>query len=129
MAIDYNKMIPIVYAIANFQNVDLGVGDSMMQTNIRVGQDQYRGQETLPVEYQANWSVLHITNPDLAAVNGEFNAFIRKRQKLMPQLAEMWNAKNYKGMIRLMEASDDPGPVSVPAREEWEKEKEESKDK
>lgn len=126
MAIDYNKMTPVVYAIANTNNVDLGVGDSMMQNNIRLGREEHLGANMLPREFRPDWAKLHAENPDLAAVNGEFNAFIRKRQALMVQLKPLWNGHNYQGMIDLMAATDDPGPVSVPAREEWEKEKEEA---
>ena len=61
-----------------------------------------------------------------AAVNDDYNAYIRKRQYLMKQLKPLWNNGDYQGMIDLMEATADPGPVSAPAREEWEKEQEEA---
>ena len=112
MSINYNKLVPVCYAIANANGVDLGVGDSMMQNNIRLGRDEHKGATVLPRE----------ENPDLAAVNGEFNAYIRKRMALMVQLKPLWNEGDYQGMIDLMEATADPGPISQPAREEWEKE-------
>ena len=108
MSINYNQLTPACYAIANANDVDLGVGDSMLQNNIRLGRDEHKGTMVLPK----------------AAVNDEFNAYIRKRQYLMKQLAPLWNDGDYQGMIDLMEATADPGPISEPAREEWEKEQE-----
>lgn len=122
MAINYNKLVPACYAIANANNVDLGVGDSMMQNNIRHGEDVHPGATVLPKKFRPDWAKLHEENPDLAAVNGEFNAYIRKRMALMVQLKPLWNEGDYQGMIDLMEATEDPGPISQPAREEWEKE-------
>lgn len=122
MSINYNKLVPVCYAIANANNVDLGVGDSMMQNNIRLGRDEHPGATVLPKKFRPDWAKLHEENPDLAAVNGEFNAYIRKRMALMVQLKPLWNEGDYQGMIDLMEATDDPGPISQPAREEWEKE-------
>lgn len=124
MSINYNKLVPVCYAIANANNVDLGVGDSMMQHNIKVGEDQYKGAMVLPKKFRPDWAALHAENPDLAKVNGEFNAYIRKRMDLMVQLKPLWNEGDYQGMIDLMEATADPGPISQPAREEWEKEQE-----
>lgn len=121
--INYNELVPVCYAIANANHVDLGVGDSMMQNNIRHGCEMHPGAENLPEEFRPDWAKLHEENPDLAAVNGEFNAYIRKRMDLMVELKPLWNSKDYQGMIDLMEANEDPGPISVPAREEWEKEK------
>ena len=120
--INYNELVPVCYAIANANKVDLGVGDSMMQYNIKVGKNEYKGAENLPEEFRPDWAKLHEENPDLAAVNGEFNAYIRKRMALMVQLKPLWNEGDYQGMIDLMEATADPGPISQPAREEWEKE-------
>lgn len=122
MSINYNKLVPVCYAIANANNVDLGVGDSMMQNNIRLGRDEHKGATVLPKKFRPDWAALHAENPDLAKVNGEFNAYIRKRMDLMVQLKPLWNEGDYQGMIDLMEATEDPGPISQPAREEWEKE-------
>ena len=122
MSINYNKLVPVCYAIANANNVDLGVGDSMLQNNIRLGRDEHKGATVLPKKFRPDWAKLHEENPDLAAVNGEFNAYIRKRMDLMVQLKPLWNDGDYQGMINLMEATADPGPISQPAREEWEKE-------
>lgn len=122
MSINYNNLVPACYAIANANDVDLGVGDSMLQDNIRCGEDKHKGATVLPKEFRPDWAKLHEENPDLALVNNEYNAYIRKRQALMTQLKPLWNSGDYQGMIDLMEATEDPGPVSVPAREEWEKE-------
>lgn len=122
MSINYNKLVPVCYAIANANGVDLGVGDSMMQNNIRLGRDEHKGATVLPRAFRPDWAKLHEENPDLAAVNGEFNAYIRKRMALMVQLKPLWNEGDYQGMIDLMEATADPGPISQTAREEWEKE-------
>ena len=122
MSINYNKLVPVCYAIANANGVDLGVGDSMMQNNIRLGRDEHKGATVLPKKFRPDWAKLHKENPDLAAVNGEFNAYIRKRMALMVQLKPLWNEGDYQGMINLMEATADPGPISQTAREEWEKE-------
>lgn len=121
--INYNELVPVCYAIANANHVDLGVGDSMMQNNIRHGYAMHPGDENLPEEFRPDWAKLHEENPDLAAVNKEYNEYIRKRMALMTQLKPLWNGKDYQGMIDLMEATEDPGPFSGPAREEWEKEK------
>ena len=42
----------------------------------------------------------------------EFNAWIRKRQGNVKALAALWNAKDYQGMIELMENAADPGPIN-----------------
>ena len=90
MSINYNKLVPVCYAIANANGVDLGVGDSMMQNNIRLGRDEHKGATVLPRAFRPDWAKLHEENPDLAAVNGEFNAYIRKRMALMVQLKPLW---------------------------------------
>ena len=124
MSINYNQLTPACYAIANANDVDLGVGDSMLQNNIRLGRDEHKGAMVLPKAFRPDWAALHEANPDLAAVNDDYNAYIRKRKYLMKQLKPLWNDGDYQGMIDLMEATADPGPVSAPAREEWEKEQE-----
>ena len=126
MSINYNQLTPACYAIANANDVDLGVGDSMLQNNIRLGRDEHKGAMVLPRAFRPDWAALHADTPDLAAVNDDYNAYIRKRQTLMTQLKPLWNNGDYQGMIDLMEATADPGPVSAPAREEWEKAQEEA---
>ena len=39
MSINYNQLTPACYAIANANDVYLGVSDSMLQNNIRLGRD------------------------------------------------------------------------------------------
>lgn len=77
--INWNELTPACYAIANANDVDVGVGGSMVQNNIRHGRAVDIGAENLPVAFRPDWDALG-ANVDLAAENDEFNAWIRKRQ-------------------------------------------------
>lgn len=109
--INWNELTPACYAIANANDVDLGVGGSMVHNNIRHGRAVDIGAENLPVAFRPDWAALG-ADADLAAENDEFNAWIRKRQGNVKALAALWNAKDYQGMIELMENAADPGPIN-----------------
>ncbi len=109
--INWNELTPACYAIANANDVDVGVGGSMVQNNIRHGRAVDIGAENLPVAFRPDWDALG-AGADLAAENDEFNAWIRKRQGNVKSLAALWNAKDYQGMVELMENAADPGPIN-----------------
>ena len=58
MSINYNQLTPACYAIANANDVDLGVGDSMLQNNIRLGRDEHKGAMVLPRAFRPDWAAL-----------------------------------------------------------------------
>ena len=109
--INWNELTPACYAIANANDVDVGVGGSMVHNNIRHGRAVDIGAENLPAAFRPDWAALG-DGVDLAAENDEFNAWIRKRQGNVKALAALWNAKDYQGMIELMENAADPGPIN-----------------
>ena len=109
--INWNELTPACYAIANANDVDVGVGGNMVQNNIRHGRAEHPGAENLPVAFRPDWNALG-AGADLAAENDEFNAWIRKRRSNVKALAALWNAKDYQGMVELMENAADPGPIN-----------------
>ena len=110
-SINWNELTPACYAIANANDVDLGVGGSMVQNNIRHSKAVDIGAENLPVAFRPDWDALG-ADADLAEENDAFNVWIRKRQSNVKSLAALWNAKDYQGMIELMENTADPGPIN-----------------
>ena len=109
--INWNELTPACYAIANANDVDLGVGGSMVQNNIRHSKAVDIGAENLPVAFRPDWDTLG-ADADLAEENDAFNVWIRKRQANVKALAALWNVKDYQGMVELMENAADPGPIN-----------------
>ena len=56
--INWNELTPACYAIANANDVDLGVGGSMVQNNIRHSKAVDIGAENLPVAFRPDWDAL-----------------------------------------------------------------------
>ena len=56
--INWNELTPACYAIANANDVDVGVGGSMVQNNIRHGRAVDIGAENLPVAFRPDWDAL-----------------------------------------------------------------------
>ena len=110
--INWNELTPACYAIANANDVDVGVGGSMVHNNIRHGRAVDIGAENLPAAFRPDWAALG-DGVDLAAENDEFNAWIRKRQGNVKALAALWNAKDYQGMIELMVTPPTPAPSTA----------------
>ena len=62
----------------------------------------------------------------MAGVTSAVNVWHRVCQDNYTALVELWNEnpRNCAAMAKLVESAADPGPISGPAREEWEKEQE-----
>lgn len=60
----------------------------------------------------ACYAIANANDVDLAEENDAFNVWIRKRQANVKALAALWNAKDYQGMVELMENAADPGPIN-----------------
>lgn len=124
--LNYFKMIPAVWAIAEATGRDVGVARSMLKNNIRLGYE-VDPMSPLPDAFTPNWAELkkaYESKPVDAGVNSDFNIFCRVANECYFQLVTLWQKKDYQGMVDLMEATADPGPVgNGPAREEWEESK------
>ena len=105
--LNFAKLTPASFALANANDVDAGVGRSMLLNNIRHGREVDHIMTGLDPEYLPN--VWH-----------------RVCQDNYKALVELWNEnpRNCAAMAKLVESAADPGPISGPAREEWEKEQE-----
>ena len=119
MSINWNSLTPAMYAIANANDVDLGVARSLVFNNLHHAEEIHKGAGNLPPEFRPDWEDLG-NGFDGAAENAPFNVWIRKCQGNMKPLAAMWNSHDYQGMIDLLAGASDPGPISGPAREEGE---------
>ena len=82
----------------------------------------------LDPEYLPDWAAL---KPQYEAlehgdVTSSVNVWHRVCQDNYKALVELWNEnpRNCAAMAKLVESATDPGPISGPAREEWEKEQE-----
>ena len=126
----YPKLIPAVWAIASHNNVDVGVARSMLQNNIRHGKE-IDGMAILPDDYMPDWAALkedYDATPVDAGVNSNFNVFSRIAQACYVKLCALWREGRYAEMITLIEGTEDPGPISGPARKEWEDAKKEAEE-
>lgn len=68
--INWNELTPACYAIANANDVDVGVGGSMVHNNIRHGRAVDIGAENLPAAFRPDWAALG-DGVDLAAENDD----------------------------------------------------------
>lgn len=99
--INWNSLTPAVFAIAVAQNRDVGVARSMVEQNLKAWDAVNTGAENLPAEFCPEWDQ-----------TGDYNAWERIMQAHYAELTELWNAKDYQGMIDLMNKSTDPGEIS-----------------
>ena len=123
--LNFAKLTPAAWAIANHNEVDMGVGRSMLLHNLREGRE-INPMAELPYEFTPDWTALgaqyNATAPEeRAGVMSASNVWHRICEDNYKALVELWLAKDYQGMVDLVASAADPGPVgNGPAREEWE---------
>ena len=128
--INYDKLTAIIFAAAQENKVPVSDGASMVNANIRDGRETYPLRGSLPMDFKymiPNWATMG-GHDALVDSNGAFNAWLRKMKANYAELTGYWREHKCNHMCTLMEQSQDPGPVSGPAREEWEKEQEEAQE-
>lgn len=123
--LNFAKLTPAAWAIAAANNVDVGVGRSMLLHNLREGQAMNPMAE-LPDEFAPDWAALGeqynaIAPEERAGVMSASNVWHRVCQDNYKELCALWMERDCAGMVELMEGAADPGPVgNGPARQEWE---------
>ena len=123
--LNFAKLTPAAWAISNANNVDVGVGRSMLLHNLREGKEMNPMAE-LPDEFTPDWAALSeqynaIDPEERAGVMSDSNVWHRVCQDNYKRLCELWNQGGYQVMVELVKLAKDPGPVgNGPAREEWE---------
>lgn len=121
--LNFAKLTPAAFSIANANDVDVGVGRSMLLHNLREGKEMNPMAE-LPDEFTPDWAALKPQYDglnDKAGVMSASNVWHRVCQDNYKELCELWMEGDCAGMVELMEAAADPGPVgNGPARQEWE---------
>lgn len=126
--LNFAKLTPASFALANANDVDAGVGRSMLLNNIRHGREVDHIMTGLDPEYLPDWAALKPQYEALehGGVTSAVNVWHRVCQDNYKVLVELWNEnpRNCAAMAKLVESATDPGPISGPAREEWEKEQE-----
>ena len=124
--LNFAKLTPASFALANANDVDVGVGRSMLLNNIRHGREVDHIMTGLDPEYLPDWAALKPQYEALehGGVTSAVNVWHRVCQDNYKVLVELWNEnpRNCAAMAKLVESAADPGPISGPAREEWEKE-------
>lgn len=122
--LNFAKLTPAAYAMSNANDVDIGVGRSMLLNNIRQGKEVDPIMEDLDPDYLPDWAALQPQYEALekGGVCSAVNVWNRVCQDNYKALVALWNEepRNCAAMVELMENAIDPGPVSGPAREEWE---------
>lgn len=115
MAIDFNKLAPIVYSIGttadndddptNGTGVDLGVAQSMLIDDIRYGCPKWPGSNGPDgYAYNPDWAALKAEfDADIGAVNKDYNEMRAKMQNNYKELCDAWRAKDYDKMVEIME--------------------------
>lgn len=98
--IDWNGLTPAVWAIAEANGVDVGVGANMVQQNLREEAAVNPGAEELPEAFRPEWDA-----------NEAFNAWLRTIRANYGALCELRRAEDWAGMVALMGAAQDPGPI------------------
>ena len=123
--LNFAKLTPAAWAISAANNVDVGVGRSMLLDNIRRGMEN-NPMSPLPDEFTPDWAALGeqynaIDPEERAGVMSASNVWHRVCQDNYKRLCELWNQGGYQVMVELVKLAKDPGPVgNGPAREEWE---------
>lgn len=123
MAIDFNKLAPIVFSIGstadndddptNGIGVDLGVAQSMLIDNIRYGRPKWPGSNGPEgYDYKPDWEALKAEfDTDIGAVNVDYNEMRAKMQNKYRELCDAWHAKNYTKMVEIMK--------NAPTENQW----------
>ena len=128
--LNFAKLTPAAWAIVNANNVDVGVGRSMLLHNLREGREMNPMAE-LPDEFTPDWAALSeqynaIDPEERAGVMSASNVWHRVCQDNYKELCALWMERDCAGMVELVESAADPGPVgSGPARREWEEARQE----
>ena len=123
--LNFAKLTPAACAISKANNVDVGVGRSMLLHNLREGKEMNPMAE-LPDEFTPDWAALGeqynaIDPEERAGVMSASNVWHRVCQDNYKELCALWMEGDCAGLVELIENSADPGPVgNGPAREEWE---------
>ena len=123
--LNFAKLTPAVWAIATANNVDVSVGRSMLLHNLQEGKEM-NPMAALPDEFAPDWAALGeqynaIDPEERAGVMSASNVWHRVCQDNYKELCALWMEGDCAGMVELMEAAADPGPVgNGPARQEWE---------
>lgn len=120
--LNFAKLTPAAWAISKATGMDVGVGRSMLLDNIRRGMEN-NPMAPLPDEFTPDWAAL---KPQYEALNNKggvmsnSNIWHRVCREKYFELVELWKKDDYQGMADLVASTADPGPVSGPARQEWE---------
>ena len=123
--LNFAKLTPAAWAISKATGMDVGVGRSMLLDNIRRGMEN-NPMSPLPDEFTPDWAALGeqynaIDPEERAGVMSASNVWHRVCQDNYKELCALWMEGDCAGMVALMEAAADPGPVgNGPARQEWE---------
>ena len=123
--LNFAKLTPAAWAIATANNVDVGVGRSMLLHNLQEGKEM-NPMAALPDEFAPDWAALGeqynaIDPEERAGVMSDSNVWHRICQHYYKALVHLWKAGDYQGMADLVASTADPGPVgNGPARQEWE---------
>lgn len=112
--LNFAKLTPASFALANANDVDVGVGRSMLLNNIRHGREVDHIMTGLDPEYLPDWAALKPQYEALehGGVTSAVNVWHRVCQDNYKALVELWNANDYQGMVELMENAADPGPIN-----------------
>ena len=112
--LNFAKLTPASFALANANDVDAGVGRSMLLNNIRHGREVDHIMTGLDPEYLPDWAALKPQYEALehGGVTSAVNVWHRVCQDNYKALVELWNANDYQGMVELMENAADPGPIN-----------------
>ena len=112
--LNFAKLTPASFALANANDVDVGVGRSMLLNNIRHGREVDHIMTGLDPEYLPDCAALKPQYEALehGGVTSAVNVWHRVCQDNYKALVELWNANDYQGMVELMENAADPGPIN-----------------
>ena len=112
--INWNELTPACYAIAEANGVALDVARGYVKHNVRDGKDTYHGAETLPGQARPDWAKIQdhdLSDAEGTYDNGAFNVWVRTMKAAFGKLDDLWQATDYAGMVALMDATADPGPI------------------
>lgn len=109
--LNFAKLTPAAWAIANANGVDVGVGRSMLLHNLREGREMNPMAE-LPDEFTPDWAALGeqynaIDPEERAGVMSASNVWHRVCQDNYKELCALWMEGDCAGMVELMEGAAD----------------------
>lgn len=121
--LNFSKLTPSVWAAMNANDVDISVAYSMVKQNLREGKAVNPSLD-LPDEVTPDWAALgeaYNAVEHTGDISSASNAWIRILKAKAFELAPLWRAADYQGMVDLVAAAADPGPAGQgPTRQEWE---------